>query len=560
MSVVLTEHLPLISAAPGGIQKVRGLILELAVRGKLVPQIPTEEPVRDLLQRIAQEQARLQAAGIRKKRNPALPVEEDEQLFPIPKNWRWARLEQLVLGINSGGTPSKSNPSFWKGNIPWASVKDLGFGVPLTFTQDYITSSGLEAGSFLAKAGSILICTRMGLGKIGEAMIDVAINQDLKALKLSEEIHKQYFINFFKTLSIKGSGVTVAGIKQDALLQFAVPIPPLSEQHRIVAKVEELMALCDRLEGEQADTESAQAKLVETFLSTLTQSTGAADFAANWQRLAEHFDTLFTTESSVELLKQSILELAVKGTLVSQESSDEPASELLRKNHKDCMIDFSPCNIEGSKNTASNSPVFSLPPGWAWVRSETVANFIDPHPSHRTPPEFEGGVPYIGYAEIDHNSGIDFAAARKVSPQVYKEHRDRYDLKIGDFVFGKIGTLGQPFFLPEPFDYCLSANLILIQPNQLILNPKFLATFLDSPSFIREMSDKKTNSTHGVFGIKKARSICLPLPPLAEQHRIVARVDELMGICDCLKEYFIESRSRQAQLASTLIDFALKAA
>ena len=114
-------------------------------------------------------------------------------------------------------------------------------------------------------------------------------------------------------------------------IYLSIPLPPLAEQHRIVAKVDELMALCDRLEAEQSDAAAAHDRLVATLLGTLTQSTDAADLAANWQRLAEHFDTLFTTESSLDALKQTILQLAVMGKLVPQDPNDEPASELLKR-------------------------------------------------------------------------------------------------------------------------------------------------------------------------------------------------------------------------------------
>jgi type I restriction enzyme S subunit len=167
----------------------------------------------------------------------------------LPLGGEYCRLGNLLLSIRSGGTPSKQNPDFWNGDIPWASVKDLRFGEPVSDTQDRITQAGLDSGSELASKGSILICTRMGLGKIGEAHIDVAINQDLKAVSLGDGIHKQYFINYFKTLTVVGSGMTVAGIKQDELLGFVVPLPPQAEQSRIVTRVEELMKVCYALEA-----------------------------------------------------------------------------------------------------------------------------------------------------------------------------------------------------------------------------------------------------------------------------------------------------------------------
>src|SRR5690606_10004405 len=123
----------------------------------------------------------------------------------------------------------------------------------------------------------------------------------------------------------------IANVSLAKLRPLPFAIPPLAEQHRIVAKVDELMALCDRLEAQQADADSAHAQLVQALLDSLTQASDAADFAQSWQRLAEHFHTLFTTESSIDALKQALLQLAVMGKLVAQDPSDEPASELLSR-------------------------------------------------------------------------------------------------------------------------------------------------------------------------------------------------------------------------------------
>ena len=314
-----------------GIKKLRELILELAVRGKLVPQDSNDEPAGELLKRIQVEKAKLIAEGKIKKDKPLPPIKDEEKPFEFPRGWEWVRFGDFVFSILSGGTPSKNNLEFWNGDIPWASVKDLNVEKFLERTQDYITKEGLESGSKLANKGDLLICTRMGLGKIAIAAIDVAINQDLKALKITSFLNIDYFINFYNTLKITGSGMTVAGIKQDELLGYLVPTPPLPEQHRIVAKVDELMALCDQLEAQHINAAEAHEKLVNHLLGTLTQSQNADDFNANWQRIAAHFDTLFSTEASIDALKQTLLQLAVMGKLVPQDPNDEPASKLLKR-------------------------------------------------------------------------------------------------------------------------------------------------------------------------------------------------------------------------------------
>ena len=166
-------------------------------------------------------------------------------------------------------------------------------------------------------------------------------------------------------------------LNAEKVRELPIPLPPLAEQHRIVAKVDELMALCDRLEAEQTDAEAAHAKLVETLLGTFTRSTDAAELAANWQRLAEHFDTLFTTESSLDALKQTILQLAVMGKLVPQDPNDEPASELLKRIGKERARLEAEGKIKKSKPlpaVGDDEQPFALPEGWQWQRLDELLN------------------------------------------------------------------------------------------------------------------------------------------------------------------------------------------
>lgn len=163
-----------------GVKKLRELILELAVRGKLVPQDPSDEPASVLFHLIKEEQTTLVKEKKIKKQKKLPKITEAELLFELPNGWTWCRVGDLFNTIQSGGTPSKREPAYWQGNIPWASVKDLGKSLVFTDTQDYISQEGLLAGSKLANEGDWLICTRMGLGKIGIVSTPMAFNQDLR--------------------------------------------------------------------------------------------------------------------------------------------------------------------------------------------------------------------------------------------------------------------------------------------------------------------------------------------------------------------------------------------
>ena len=206
----------------------RNLMLDKAIKGLLVPQLDSEPEVEQV--------------------GPAPKPEEVP--FELPPKWKWVQLTNLSSKSFSGGTPSKANPEYWGGDIPWASIKDLSpASEELLTTQDYITELGLqESSSKLVETGNVIVGMRMGLDKIAINRIRVAINQDLRGLYLDPElIIPEYFVKFYKTLKLEGAGTTVKGIKANQLLATWIPLPPLGEQRRIVAKIEEVFAGVEKL-------------------------------------------------------------------------------------------------------------------------------------------------------------------------------------------------------------------------------------------------------------------------------------------------------------------------
>ncbi|EKO3630565.1 restriction endonuclease subunit S [Vibrio metschnikovii] len=537
-----------------GVKKLRELILELAVRGKLVPQNPNDEPASVLLERIAAEKAQLVKEKKIKKQTALPEVTEQEAPFNVPKGWEWTRLGNLSSDIHYGYTASAKPNSE---GVRLLRITDIQNDKVNWETVPACDITEEKAKSYLLENDDILIA-RTG-GTIGKSYL--VENIDLQAVFASYLIRvkrvqavyapfTKVFLGsqlYWKQLIENSAGTGQPNVNATALKQLLFIVPPFNQQKRIVAKVDELMTLCDQLEQQTEASIEAHQVLVTNLLNTLTNSADADELMQNWARISEHFDTLFTTEESIDQLKQTILQLAVMGKLVPQNPDDEPAAELLKRIAEEKAL----------PPIAEDEKPFELPSGWEWCRGDEIADFIDPQPSHRTPPKVEGGVPYIGYTDIDHNSGIDFNNARKVGGNVLEEHRERYTLRVGDFVFGKIGTLGKPFFLPKPFDYCLSANLILIQPKNEHVTPKFLALYLNSPTLYQVLGEQKTNSTHGVFGIKKARLLPIPLPPIQEQDLIVAKIEELETICEQLKMRLIDSHTTKVELTDTIVEQAV---
>ena len=203
------------------------------------------------------------------------------------------------------------------------------------------------------------------------------------------------------------------GLSKKVLELFEIPIPPLAEQHRIVAKVDELMALCDQLEQQQTDSNETHHILVETLLATLTQAADQADFDEAWQRIADQFDTLFTTETSIDQLKQTILQLAVMGKLVPQDPSEEPASVLLKKIAKEKARLVKEGKIKKYKPLPPvdvNAAPFDLPSGWVWARFPEVGDFGRGKSKHRprNDPSLysEGKYPMVQTGDVARANGI----------------------------------------------------------------------------------------------------------------------------------------------------------
>ncbi|WEE22075.1 restriction endonuclease subunit S [Aeromonas caviae] len=333
-----------------GIKKLRELILELAVRGKLVPQDPSDEPASVLLERIAAEKARLVKEGKIKKPKALPEISEEEKPFELPAGWEWSMLAEIAAINPRNEIDDALDASF----VPMSLISTSYNGQHEFETRKW---GEIKKGFTHFANGDIGIakitpCFENSKAAVFRGLIN-GIGAGTTELHIARP-YTDYVSVLFILLNIKSpiylkkgeAGMTgTAGQKRlakDFFSFYPLPIPPLAEQQRIVAKVDELMALCDQLELRSESQLAAHQTLVETLLGALLQPAAAAEgsltdsgdageLAQNWARLSTHFDTLFTTEASIDALKQTILQLAVMGKLVPQDPSDEPASALLER-------------------------------------------------------------------------------------------------------------------------------------------------------------------------------------------------------------------------------------
>ncbi|WP_207494892.1 restriction endonuclease subunit S [Aridibaculum aurantiacum] len=360
-----------------------------------------------------------------------------------------------------------------------------------------------------------------GYGFVPSELEGAIVSSHYFLFELDEtKLLKDYLAWLIKTdiiqdqITSKGS-TNYAAIRPHHVLNFEIPLPSLGEQavivHRLNIINEEYSLLDKELDQQQ------------TYL---------------------------------QLLRQTILQEAVQGKLTKQDPTEEPATELLKriKAEKEKLIKAGKLKKEKELPPITEDEIpFELSEGWAWVRGDDVASFIDPQPSHRTPPVVLNGVPYIGMTEVRDDGTIDFDSARKVSVEVLKEHNKRYTLEDGDFIIGKIGTIGEPTFLPKPFNYTLSANIILVQPFRNSIDAHFITYYLQSPIAIDLLKSQSTNSTHLVFGIKKSRMLLFPLPPMKVQKVIVAKVQQLQQQLSQLEAQVQQSRQYAQQLLQSVL-------
>ncbi|MBD9458793.1 restriction endonuclease subunit S [Pseudomonas sp. PDM05] len=557
MTALLTDNLLLLAGAPNGIKKLRELILELAVRGKLLAQNSDDEPACQLLKRIAKEKAQLEVSGKIRKQKPLSQISEEDRPFELPAGWAWIRLADIAF--SQAGFAFKSNGFNQAGlGLPLIRIRDVGQVFSGTYYEgDYRSEFLVERGDYLISMdGEFRVAAWEG-----EASL---LNQRVSRLVFfGKEIACRFIAESLQARLLELQGVkaytTVDHLSGGQISESVIALPPLAEQHRIVAKVDELMALCDHLEAQHTDAESAHAQLVQALLDSLTQASDATDFSTSWQRLAEHFHTLFTTEPSIDALKQTMLQLAVMGKLVPQAPNDEPANELLKRIAEEKARLVAKGKIKKQKPIAMLSEkeqAFGIPARWSWARLGDLSVLITSGSRGWNEYYSDSGSTFIRSQDIKTDKlKFDNRAFVRL-PKSAEGIRTRVEL--GDLLITITGAnVAKAAIVEDSLDDAyVSQHVALIRLANRSFGV-FIHKWLTNSHGGRALLLENSYGAKPGLNLNNIRDLPVPVPPISEQHRIVAKIDQLMAICDQLKTRLTQARQLNEQLANTLVERAL---
>jgi type I restriction enzyme, S subunit len=526
-----------------GVKKLRELILELAVRGKLVPQDPNDEPASELLKRI------------KAVTNKPLSI-INENSYELPKGWEWVNFGEIAQH-NSGKTLDKGRNS----------------GI----LRDYITTSNLYWGKFeldsikkmpieeselercSVRKHDLLICEG---GEAGRAAVwtfdkEVCFQNHVHRARMYVGISPFYAYRYFEKLNATGEieqyrkGVGISNMSGKALASVIFALPPLAEQFRICAKVDELMALCDQLEQKHSNAQDAHEALVRQLLTTLTQSLNAVEFNANWQRIYAHFDVLFNTDSSIDTLKQTILQLAVIGKLTNQTNADlseELNNELIKNRSLMKLGKGEQANLDLPIKDIE-CPI-DFPNNWVKIRLGKIVEIVG---GSQPPKTVFIETPKIGYTRLIQIRDFKSDSYPTYIPSKYANRMfEKDDIMIGRY--------GPPVFqILRGLSGTYNVALMKADPINEIVSKDFLYYLLSEPR-IQNLVIKESERTAGQTGIRKdlLYMFVVGLPPKEEQNRIVSKVDALMALCDQLKTRFQQANKQQQTFADALVAQAHK--
>ena len=545
-----------------GIKKLRELILEMAVRGLLVPQDPHDEPASVLLEKIAADKAQLIKDKKIKKTKTLPEISDDERPFDLPNSWEWARLGNCGLGF-TGKTPSTKNAEFFNGDIPFVGPGQITPNKELLDSDKFLTELGVIESVEALPNDVLMVCIGGSIGKSMKIDKRLSFNQQINSIR-PIGIDASYLDfclssnSFQKTLLEKATGSATPIINRGKWEELLVSVAPKQEQKRIVAKVDELMALCDQLEEQTLNSIEAHQTLVETLLNELVNPNNTANIYQAWSLIAENFDVLFTTEKSIDTLKQTILQLAVMGKLVPQNPSDEPASKLLEKIAAEKAQLIKDKKIKPLPEITEEEKPFDLPTGWSFAR---LGDLTEKLGSGSTPrggkaAYLDSGIPFLRSQNV-WNDGIKTHDIAYISKET---HEKMQNTKVfpNDVLLNITGaSLGRSTIFPSKLvEANVSQHVTIIRLIEKQMN-EFVHLGIISPMVQKLVWGRQVGMAIEGLSKKVLEVFEFPVPPLEEQKRIVARVNELMTLCDQLKTQLQSAQQTQIHLAQSIAQEAL---
>lgn len=634
----LFENFEMLADAPIGIPKLREMILQLAVQGKLVPQDPKNEPASVLLEKIKAEKDRLIKEKKVKKTRPLTPIKDKEIPYELPEGWEWTRLDTICSYIQRGKGPKYAE----KSNIPVISQKCIqweGFQIERARFIDPISLKKYAEERFLQSGD--LLWNSTGTGTIGR--VNVYRHENIPYEKVVADSHvtvvRPIFLDsdflwcFIANPIIqygfedRASGTTnQIELNTSTVKSQIIPTPPLDEQKRIVAKVDQLMALCDELEARKQKRDESRIVLNDASLDRLLSAQNQKDFDKHWSRIRNNFDLLYDNPENVGKLRQAILQLAVQGKLVPQDPNDLPAprpgvwfvyalecedrsiyigqtQDILKrwKQHATGMgADWTkrppPVKLvhwedyDSLEKAVKREKDLKTASGQKWLKQEYAAGRtrqagepasillekikaekdrllkekkikkikpLPPIEADDLPYELPGSWEWVRLGDLIHVSSGNFLPRHKMIDgeiPVYggngvTGYHNSYNVDNQTIVIGRVGFYCGSIHLTPNKAWVTDNAFITYYPERYI-DQALLVWLLRATN----LQTNTSSTAQPVISGGKIYPLMIQLPPLKEQRRIVAKVDQLMALCDEMETKLSQSQSNCDELLSAIVN------
>ncbi|EKE67445.1 restriction endonuclease subunit S [Gallaecimonas xiamenensis] len=548
---LLEQHFDTAFAAPGGIAKLRELILTLAMQGKLVEQDPNDPPASELLKEIEAEKQRLISEKKIKKQKPLPPIKPEEVPYQLPQGWAWVRLDELGVS-QTGTTPPSKNPENYGDHIPFIGPGSIKNG-NIDYSGQGLSLDGLSKGRLIEKDSVLMVCIGGSIGKHAINQMDVTCNQQINTLTPFKPLSVKYTYftmeadYFQRTVLNKAGGSATPIINKQKWSSIPIPLPPLPEQHRIVRRIDQLMVRCDELEKLRKDREE---KRLQVHAAAISQLLNAPE-NSGWPFIQQHFGELYTVKENVAELRKAILQLAVMGRLVPQDPNDPPASELLKEIEVEKQRLIEEKKIKKQKPWQPINPEevpYMLPQGWEWVRVEDVFNTTSGTTFDAALEKDAGSYAYVkvGDMNLQGNELFIETSSRYIDPD---EKMLRSLISTGSVIFPKRGgaiATNKKRIITDPV--FVDLNIMAITPIFGLLT-EYAYLWLSTI----DLALLNTGTSVPQINHKDIDPLLFPLPALEEQHRIVARIDQLMALCNNLDEQIEAATNKQKALLNAVM-------
>lgn len=464
-------------------QDLKNSVLQRAMQGKLVEQRAEEGTAIELI-----KNSKFYGKG--------KEIKEDEKPYSIPDTWLWVRLVDIG-DIVGGGTPKTSEVSFWEnGTISWITPADMrGLGKYVSCGMRKITNAGLEKSSArLLPKGTVIYSSRAPIGYIAIALNELCTNQGFKSVipfnvELSEYL---YYCLISQTQNIisRASGTTFKEISGGEFGQTIIPIPPLAEQKRIVAKIEELLPYIEKYDKAYSNL------------------------------------TVFNKKFPEDMQK-SILQYAMQGKLVEQRAEEGTGEELycqIQAEKEKLIKDGKIKKEKRLPEILENEIPFDIPKSWKWVKLNSIVTIITDG-DHQPPPQVDTGIPFLVISNMSQGN-LSFINTRNVSQEYYDNLQEARKPQSGDILFTVTGSYGIVILVKTDKKFCVQRHIAIIK--KPFVSADYLVKCLSAPFSYKQCKEKATGTAQKTVGLDTLRNLILPLPPLAEQERIVAKLEKVL--------------------------------